>query len=122
MYSERGNRPSLRATAPATTAPPPAQTVAAAGIVAPADPRFDGAGRLAPVVAQTTAGPQYALMDDKGAVLWFVTPAPGVNLRPYIDRQIGVNGQRGYLTDLKRQHISVQRVTLLEAGTPPIRR
>lgn len=79
------------------------------------DRRFDGVGRLSPVVSQTTGGPQYALMDEKGAVLSFVTPAPGVNLRPYVDKQVGVNGQRGYLTDLKRQHISVQRVTLLDA-------
>jgi len=79
------------------------------------DPRFDGVGKLQPVVAQKTGGPQYALLDASGAVLSFVTPAPGVNLRPYVDRYIGVNGQRGYLTDLHRQHVSVQRVTLLDS-------
>jgi uncharacterized protein YgiM (DUF1202 family) len=78
------------------------------------DPRFDGTGRLSPVVSRRTGGPQYALVDNSGAVLSFVTPAPGVNLRPFVDRQIGVNGQRGYLPDLERQHISVQRVTLLD--------
>ena len=44
----------------------------------------------------------------------FVTPALGVNLRPFVDKYIGVNGQRGYLTELQRQHISVQRVTVLD--------
>jgi SH3-like domain-containing protein len=78
------------------------------------DPRFDATGRLSPVVSQRTGGPQFALVDASGAVLSFVTPAPGVNLRPFVDKQIGVNGQRGYLTDLARQHISVQRVTLLD--------
>ena len=78
------------------------------------DPRFDATGRLSPVVSQRTGGPQYALVDSSGAVLSFVTPAPGVNLRPFVDKQVGVNGQRGYLTDLARQHISVQRVTLLD--------
>jgi Bacterial SH3 domain len=80
-----------------------------------AEGRFDATGRLSPVISQRTGGPQYALVDASGAVLSFVTPAPGVNLRPFVDKQIGVNGQRGYLTDLARQHISVQRVTLLDA-------
>ena len=78
------------------------------------DPRFDGVGRLAPVVSQKTGGPQYALVDSSNAVLSFVTPAPGVNLRPYVDKYVGVSGQCGYLTDLQRQHISVQRVTLID--------
>ena len=25
----------------------------------------------------------------------YVTPAPNINLRPYVDRQVGINGQRG---------------------------
>ncbi len=79
--------------------------------------RYDGVGRLSPVVSKKTGGPQYALLDESGQVLSFVTPAPGVNLRPFVDRYVGVTGQRGYLTDLHRQHVSVQRVTLLEAGT-----
>ena len=79
------------------------------------DARFDGVGRLSPVVSQRTGGPQYALLDESGTVRSFVTPAPGVNLRPFVDKYIGVNGQRGYLTDMQRQHISVQRVSLLEA-------
>ena len=90
--------------------PPPAGT----GLGRIEDARFDGVGRLSPVVSQHTGGPQYALLDDAGAVRSFVTPAPGVNLRPFVDKQVGVNGQRGYLTDLRRQHISVQRVTLLD--------
>ena len=88
-------------------------TVSAIGIPN-GDSRFDGVGRLAPVVTQKTGGPQYALLDQKGAVLSFVTPAPGVNLKPFVDKHVGVNGQRGYLTDLQRQHVSVQRITLLD--------
>ncbi len=78
------------------------------------DARFDGMGRLSPVISQKTGGPTYALVDDSNAVMSFVTPAPGVNLRPYVDHYVGVNGQRGYMTDLQRQHISVQRVTVLD--------
>ncbi len=78
--------------------------------------QFDGVGRLSPVISEKVGGPQYALVDNANAVISFITPAPGVNLRPYIDHYVGVNGQRGYSTDLQRQHISVQRVTLLETA------
>ncbi len=96
----------------------PAVPAVAASVERFDDARFDGVGRLSPVVSQKTGGPQYALLDKSGAVLSFVTPAPGVNLRPYVDKYIGVNGQRGYLTDLHRQHVSVQRVTLLDVQNP----
>ncbi len=76
--------------------------------------RYDGIGRLSPVISEKVGGPQYALVDSTNAVVSFITPAPGVNLRPYVDRYVGVNGQRGYLTELQRQHINVQRVTVLE--------
>ncbi len=78
--------------------------------------QFDGVGRLSPVISEKVGGPQYALVDNANAVISFVTPAPGVNLRPYVDHYVGVNGQRGYLTDLQRQHISVQRVTVLDVA------
>jgi uncharacterized protein YraI len=97
---------------PVASAPAPA--VATIAIPGPRDPRYDGVGKLLPVVTQKTGGPQYALFDPTGAVLSFVTPAPGVNLRPYVDKNVGVNGQRGYLPELQRQHVSVQRVTLLD--------
>jgi hypothetical protein len=78
------------------------------------DPRFDGVGRLAPVISQRPGAPQFALVNGANAVVSFLTPAPGVNLRPYVDKVVGVNGQRGYMTDLGRQHINVQRVTLVD--------
>lgn len=77
---------------------------------------FDGVGRLSPVISDKVGGPQYALVDNANAVISFITPAPGVNLRPYVDHYVGVNGQRGYSTDLQRQHISVQRVTVLDVA------
>jgi len=80
------------------------------------DARFDGVGRLAPVLATKPGGPQYALLDERGGVRSFVTPAPGVNLRPFVDNQVGVIGQRGYIPDLQKQHVSAQRVTLLDTA------
>lgn len=80
--------------------------------------RFDGIGRLAPVISEKSGGPQFALVDNSNAVISFITPAPGVNLRLYIDHYVGVNGQRGYMTDLQKQHINVQRVTVLDGASP----
>jgi hypothetical protein len=76
--------------------------------------RYDGVGRLSPVISEKVGGPQYALVDANNAVVSFITPAPGVNLRPYVDHYVGVNGQRGYMTDLQRQHINVRQVMVLD--------
>ena len=59
------------------------------------------------------------MVDNANAVISFITPAPGVNLRLYVDHYVGVNGQRGYMTDLQKQHINVQRVTVLDGASPP---
>jgi uncharacterized protein YraI len=88
--------------------------LAGSGLHRSETPRFDGVGRLSPVISEKVGGPQFALVDQSNAVVSFITAAPGVNLRPYVDKYVGVNGQRGYMTDLRRQHINVQRVTLLD--------
>jgi hypothetical protein len=82
-----------------------------------ADARYDGSGRLAPLSGSKLGGPQYALMDDSGSVVQFVAAAPGVNLQPYVNKQIGVTGPRSYSTDLQKQVINAQRVTVLGTST-----
>ena len=77
--------------------------------------RFDGVGRLSPVASRKAGSPQFALMDATGGIAFLVTPAPGVNLRPYVDKHIGVTGSRGYLPELQKPHINVQRITSLDA-------
>jgi len=76
--------------------------------------RFDGVGRLTSVASRKVGAPQFALVNAAGAVIYYVTPAPGVNLRSYLDKQVGVNGQRGFVTELQKEQINVQRVTQLE--------
>lgn len=75
--------------------------------------RFDGQGILRPVVSRRPNAPRYALVDPSGIVRSFITPAPGLNLQPYVGGQIGVTGTRGFLTDLRKEHVMVQRVTPL---------
>jgi len=81
--------------------------------------RFDGRGRLARVVSPKPGAPRYALVDTSGKVQCYVTPAPGVNLRHYEDRWVGVNGTRGYVLEQQAPHIMAQHVSVL--GDPTLR-
>ncbi|HEV2970085.1 MAG TPA: SH3 domain-containing protein [Pirellulales bacterium] len=91
--------------------------------------RFDASGRLINVVSQRPNAPPYALVNADRVVMAFVTPAPGVNLRPFINRQIGVSGQRGFIPELNKPHITALRVSTLDespsalaASRDPLRR
>lgn len=64
--------------------------------------------------------PNYALTDGSGTIRYFVTPAPGINLRHYVGRQVGITGNIGYVPELDRQNVIARRVTVL--GDEPLRR
>jgi uncharacterized protein YraI len=76
--------------------------------------RYDGVGKLTPVVAQRPNAPRYALVNDQNQVVAFITPSPGMNMQPYVGRQVGINGQRGYMPELKKPHVTAQRVNVVE--------
>jgi len=80
------------------------------------DPKgqFDGIGRLTRVVPSKLGAPQYALLDEKGTVRCYVTPAPGVNLRYYEGRKVGINGIRGYIAEQNAQHVTAKHISVLE--------
>ena len=73
--------------------------------------RYDAVGLLKPVVSRRNNSPHYALVDDEGKVVSFVTPTPDVNLQPYIGRRIGVRGTRGFMPEYRRAHVTASRVT-----------
>ena len=73
--------------------------------------RYDAVGLLKPVVSRRDHSPRYALVDDNGKVISFVTPATDVNLQPYIGRRIGVNGTRGFMPEFRRAHVMASRIT-----------
>ncbi len=97
---------------PAATAGPTNATQAAKS----ADPlsRFDGAGRLTAVVSLRIGTPHFALVDNAGAIRAYVTPAPGVNLRPYLGRNIGISGARGFMPEFNASHVTARQITILE--------
>jgi hypothetical protein len=86
-------------------------------VLPPDDPyRFDGTGKLTPVVSQRPNAPRYALVDTSNQVISFVTPAPGVDLQPYVGKEVGVSGQRGFMPELQKPHVTAMRVNVLDDG------
>ena len=84
----------------------------------PADPdgRFDAKGQLIRVPNPKPGGPQYAILDSVGNIRCYVSPAPGVNLRSYVGRQVGINGIRGYMPEQRTSHVMARHVTVMEAA------
>ncbi|MCI0335578.1 MAG: SH3 domain-containing protein [Planctomycetes bacterium] len=75
--------------------------------------RFDATGILRPVVSKRPGAPQFALVDERGQVVTFVTPTPDVNLQPYLGRRVGIAGNRGFIPEFNRAHVTAGRVTPL---------
>jgi hypothetical protein len=78
-----------------------------------ADARYDAVGVLRPVVSKRAGAPQFALVDERGQVITFVTPTPDVNLQPYLGRRVGIAGNRGFIPEFNRAHVTAGRVTPL---------
>jgi SH3-like domain-containing protein len=76
--------------------------------------QYDAVGILRPVVSKRPGAPQFALVDPRGQVVSFVSPTPDVNLQPYVGHRIGIVGNRGFIPEFKRAHVTAGRVTPLE--------
>lgn len=75
---------------------------------------YDGKGWLMPVQSLKQPAPPFALLDADGRILKFVSPAPGLNLRRYIKKEIGVIGKRGYVDSLDMAHVTADRIVELD--------
>ena len=80
------------------------------------DSRFDASGQLTRVEQPKPGAPQYAILDRDGSVRCYVSPAPGVNLRSYVGRQVGITGIRGYMPEQRAVHIMARQISILDAG------
>jgi hypothetical protein len=76
--------------------------------------KWDAVGMLTTVHSPRPNAPAYVLLGRNHEVITFVTPAPGVNLRPWIGRQIGVSGQRGFIQELKSPHVTAMRAAPID--------
>jgi hypothetical protein len=79
--------------------------------------RFDGVGRLVEISTPKFGAPRFALVDERGDVRCYVSPALGVNLRYYVGRQVGVNGTRGYMPEQRAQHLLARHISLVDDRT-----
>ncbi|WP_197526634.1 hypothetical protein [Botrimarina colliarenosi] len=97
--------------APNNLAPPSAQLASA-----PVGDRQDAQGVLRPVVSQRPDAPKYAVIDDQGKIAALVTPTPELDARfkSLVGQRVGLQGRRGYRTDLRREHLVAERVTPLD--------
>jgi hypothetical protein len=78
-------------------------------------PRYDGSGRLTQVLSRDPRSPQFALLNENGQVAYYVSPSPGVNLRRFLNQQVGIHGTLGYLPEQQAQHVTAQRIVSLDA-------
>lgn len=79
---------------PAQALPPQSSTVAQVG-------------HLVQVYSARSNTPPYALTDNAGRTLVYVTPSPGVNIRLHLNSYVKVIGQQGFLRGLNTPHILV---------------
>jgi uncharacterized protein YgiM (DUF1202 family) len=100
------------AATPSSSAP----SNAPVGVVPGEAGRYDAVGILRPVVSKRPGAPQFALVDERGQVVTFVTPTPDVNLQPYLGRRVGIAGNRGFIPEFNRAHVTAGRVTPLAQG------
>jgi len=80
----------------------------------PYAPRYDAKGWLKPVVSRNKPAAPYAIVDEDGKPLCFVTPSPGLNIARYANKEVGLFGKRGYIEALKTPHVVAERVIDLE--------
>jgi hypothetical protein len=78
--------------------------------------RYDAQGWLKEVVSRQSNKPPapYAVVDAQGRPVCFVSPTPGLNLHRYVNRQVGLLGRRGWLAELQKPHLLVERVIELD--------
>jgi hypothetical protein len=79
--------------------------------------RFDGMGRLTQVISRDASSPRYALLDSRGQVVCYVTPTPGVNLRRYLNQDVGVNGTLGFAPEHGAAHVTARRIVSIDGST-----
>jgi hypothetical protein len=75
--------------------------------------RYDAEGILQPVRSSRPGAPQYALVDDAGRLVTFVTPTPDVDAQPFVGKRVGVVGRSVYLPDLGQSNLSAGRINPL---------
>ena len=76
--------------------------------------QYDATGWLNEMVRQGgQSSSTFVLQDQTGKITHLVAPAAGVDLRPFIKKRVGINGQLGFHTTLNRRHVTAMRIAEL---------
>ncbi|MGM0491206.1 MAG: hypothetical protein ACQESR_31145 [Planctomycetota bacterium] len=73
-------------------------------------PSFDAEGWLMPVHATRRLAPPFAVLDNQGRVICYARPSPGLNLRRYAKKHVGLFGDKRRVPALKASLLTVTRV------------
>lgn len=90
---------------------------ALAPAITPIESGYDAIGVLRPVVSKRPNAPQFALVDERGKIVSFITARPDLNLTPMIGQRVGVQGTKGFMPEYQHQHVSAERVAQLDRLT-----
>ena len=77
------------------------------------EPEYDGVGRLRPVLASRGDAAKFALENDRGDVVCYITPPQGTDLSRYAGQRIGVRGKKGFVPQMNARHIHANSITML---------
>lgn len=76
---------------------------------------YDAVGWLNELVQNHGAGQTtYVLQDDQGRITHHVSPSPGLNLHRYLKTKVGLRGARGFHQRFNVEHITADRIVVLE--------
>ncbi|MCM2371471.1 SH3 domain-containing protein [Aporhodopirellula aestuarii] len=76
-----------------------------AGSIDSPTPAMEQSGTLVEVYSADPNRPPYAITDQGGQTLAYVTPAPGVDLKKHLGSRVRVQGESGFLQGLDTPHV-----------------
>lgn len=77
-------------------------------------PSFDAQGWLMPVHGTRRPAPPYAVLDERGRVICYAQPSPGLNLRRYAKKHVGLFGDTRPMPRIDASLLTVTRVVKRE--------
>ena len=60
-----------------------------------------------------SSGPAFALTDEHGNILQFVSPSQGIDLRKHVRSQVAIEGKRDVKSVGRTPHLVAERITPL---------
>ena len=75
---------------------------------------FDAVGQLIAVKSRRSDMPRYALTNRTGEISRFVTVPAKIDLSKFVNRQVGILGEVGYLLKLEKPSILAEQIVLIK--------